>query len=372
MKSNYLKRIGANLLAHPSRRKPRQHRKLCIYKADRLGDFVLALGAIRLLVNETGADKCVLIASQYGNELAELEFPNVTKIKVSAFGGMRYGEPFASWMFVRPLLSEYFFDYMICLRHQRLSFQSLVLSWVKAPKRYGITPKNINDIERTFQCPLFTEDCVYPEIEPSGICGEIEAHRLLLSKLFGRTVTATEILPSFSHHYKKNSEYLLLTPFASTTLKEYSTTQVAAVVSYFFKKFRQMPVRISCGPGQQQRAEDFIHAIKSGCDIQIGLLNTPSVESFIQAVSNAAGILTVDSACAHIAAALDKPTVVLLGGGHYGQFGPWSRSPRQRWLTSKKSCFQCDWKCSTAEYAPCISEISPFEIAEKLMEVMLY
>jgi hypothetical protein len=34
-----------------------------------------------------------------------------------------------------------------------------------------------------------------------------------------------------------------------------------------------------------------------------------------------------------------------MGGGNYGEFGPWRHSPRQVWLTERMDCFGCDWHC---------------------------
>jgi ADP-heptose:LPS heptosyltransferase len=49
-------------------------------------------------------------------------------------------------------------------------------------------------------------------------------------------------------------------------------------------------------------------------------------------IAGAELILTVDTAAAHFATALDKSCVVLFSGLHQGMFGPWRRSAQQRWL----------------------------------------
>jgi ADP-heptose:LPS heptosyltransferase len=70
-----------------------------------------------------------------------------------------------------------------------------------------------------------------------------------------------------------------------------------------------------------------------------------SVAELAEAVARAELVLTAESAAAHLAAAFDRPALVVIGGGHYGQFGPWRRSARQVWITNTLECFGCDWRC---------------------------
>jgi ADP-heptose:LPS heptosyltransferase len=77
-------------------------------------------------------------------------------------------------------------------------------------------------------------------------------------------------------------------------------------------------------------------------------------------------VLSLESAPAHLAAALNKPGVFLLGGGHYGMFAPWQRSERQIWLSEAMDCYNCQWHCSMAE-AFCVTRIKPVTIANALL-----
>jgi ADP-heptose:LPS heptosyltransferase len=90
---------------------------------------------------------------------------------------------------------------------------------------------------------------------------------------------------------------------------------------------------------------------------------------FVELLSAAEGVLSMDTAGAHIACALDKPTVIILGGGHYGVFGPWGRSERQEWITHTVPCLNCNWVCHRNR-TECIVDITPTRIANAMIRVL--
>jgi ADP-heptose:LPS heptosyltransferase len=78
-------------------------------------------------------------------------------------------------------------------------------------------------------------------------------------------------------------------------------------------------------------------------------------------ISKGRCVLAVDTSIPHIAAALGVPNVVVLGGGHFGRFFPYSS------LTSvvclPLECYGCSWGCRFSE-PHCITGIHPQVVAE--------
>lgn len=74
-----------------------------------------------------------------------------------------------------------------------------------------------------------------------------------------------------------------------------------------------------------------------------------------------------DSAGAHIACAVHTPNVVILGGGHFGRFIPYS------YLTSAVclplSCYRCNWQCPYKS-VPCINNINPETVMKAIRETL--
>jgi ADP-heptose:LPS heptosyltransferase len=53
----------------------------------------------------------------------------------------------------------------------------------------------------------------------------------------------------------------------------------------------------------------------------------------------------MDSSPAHLAVAVNTPTVCVIGGGHYKRFFPYGDPKLFRAATEELDCFYCDWKC---------------------------
>ena len=73
------------------------------------------------------------------------------------------------------------------------------------------------------------------------------------------------------------------------------------------------------------------------------------------------GLISMDTGLAHVATALDLPTVVLANGGHPGRFFPWPIATRTITLTHRMPCQGCLCRCVLAE-AECVTRIEPGQV----------
>jgi len=89
-----------------------------------------------------------------------------------------------------------------------------------------------------------------------------------------------------------------------------------------------------------------------------------SLEELAQEIAQADLYLGVDTGPAHLALALGKPTVVVLGGGDYGRFFPYGKA---RVVTRQMDCFLCHWECRY-DRALCLYDISPGDIVKEVLE----
>jgi ADP-heptose:LPS heptosyltransferase len=75
----------------------------------------------------------------------------------------------------------------------------------------------------------------------------------------------------------------------------------------------------------------------------------------------------VESGSAHIACAVGKPNVVLLGGGHFGRFMPYS--PLTSIVCNPLSCYGCNWRCKHAR-PHCVKDVAPEVIEVAIRETL--
>jgi ADP-heptose:LPS heptosyltransferase len=74
-----------------------------------------------------------------------------------------------------------------------------------------------------------------------------------------------------------------------------------------------------------------------------------------------------DSVGAHIACAVGVPSVVVLGGGHFGRFIPYS--PLTSVVCLPLECYGCNWNCRF-ERPCCIKDVSPEVVGEALLRTL--
>jgi ADP-heptose:LPS heptosyltransferase len=81
------------------------------------------------------------------------------------------------------------------------------------------------------------------------------------------------------------------------------------------------------------------------CDL-VGKTSLPQLAELMR---QAEVVITNETSAVHIAAAVQTPSICLVGGGHYGRFVPYDvdqdNSPMPTTVTYKLPCFGCNWRC---------------------------
>ena len=80
------------------------------------------------------------------------------------------------------------------------------------------------------------------------------------------------------------------------------------------------------------------------------------------------GLISVDTGLAHVAVALNVPTVVLRHGGHPGRFFPWPTPTASIVLSHPMPCEGCRCRCVLQE-AQCLTKIAPEEVVSAYAEL---
>ncbi len=362
-----------NILAfHLLGNKPRSARgsKVAIFKLDRLGDFTLALGAIRALIRRHGQGECVLFISPPAEELARREFPTEPRVVIPPFAR----DIGAAWPGLRSQASggwwDHSFDLAVSLRHQRSPWQELLFSRLRCTKRVAITnqPLSHHPSEQRWISTSLSKTRPAPILAGGSTCLELEAHRQLLELVWDTEVRPQEVVPHLVRPVGlQPNGALLLCPFGSAELRTLPVTVIVAAIKEF-RKSLPLPLRLAAAPTEVKRYTDYADMLVAGGLPRPVIVTTPTLEALLCELAGSRVVLTTESAPAHLSVALDQPTVVLLGGGHHGMFGPWTRSQQQVWLTHPMDCYHCDWQCCHPE-PYCLTRIAPTAVAQALLKV---
>jgi len=197
---------------------------------------------------------------------------------------------------------------------------------------------------------------------PSPDLHELEKYRLLLGHLglkpeigLPKIGIGTDDWPQSSDR-KRSSPRIILAVGTVNPIKKYP--RWPEVVSTLNEKLRPQWVLIGgAGENIPQALQDVLPP-----EATRNLVGKTTLDALADEIAEADAYLGVDTGPAHLALALEKPTVVALGGGDYGRFFPYGKA---RVVTQRMDCFQCHWECKY-ERALCLHDIPPTAVVREV------
>jgi len=109
----------------------------------------------------------------------------------------------------------------------------------------------------------------------------------------------------------------------------------------------------------------------------IDLIGRTSLAQVLDVMKHAAAVLSNDSGPAHLSIALGVPTVVIVGGGHFGSFVPYPetvRPPTARFVHHAVDCYHCFWRCplraAKTDPFPCVAGVNEDAVWQALADLV--
>jgi len=199
---------------------------------------------------------------------------------------------------------------------------------------------------------------------PNPDIHELEKYRLLLQHLGLQPEIDLPLIRTGSDDRPKSSDRnkskprIILAVGTVNAIKEYP--RWAEVVASLNAKLN--PEWVLVGGKGEKTPTDLSQALLPKTR---DLRGQTSLEELSREILAADLFLGVDTGPAHLALALGKPAVVVLGGGDYGRFFPYGKS---RVVTHPMNCFQCHWECRY-DRALCLHDIPPDEVVREVLEI---
>jgi ADP-heptose:LPS heptosyltransferase len=344
---------------------PRRSKKLAIFKADGIGDFVLSSEAIRQLIDEHGTDEVTLIISFELRDLAATMFPGV-EIKAIAPGHASRKTKLFRGLALMSAIKSAAYDEVVCLRHYRTRYEQTILRALVTKKVLLLA----NQSAASDQGAGESHPGHFSLIEAKAYEGaddvprEWAYHAAVLSKSMGRHVAPSSMRPDWDMWRATTATttpFLLIAPLAGRRIRDLPPDLVQAAAS----KAAHHGLHHLILSGSRKQAAllgRYAEMLKSSIPhCRVDLEFPRHLPELVRLVSRAALVMTAETSTAHIASALDKPSLILIGGGHYGWFAPWRRSDKQVWLTNKLPCFDCSWRCLYPEPI-CITDVTAAQV----------
>lgn len=353
--------------------RPRRRKKLAIFKADGIGDFVLSSEAIRQLIAEHGTHEVTLIVSLELHDLAAAIFPGV-EIRAIAPGHATRRVRVFRVAALRSAIASAAYDEVVCLRHYRTRYEDAILRALTTRRvvllenQSAAGESSVRDATPGKFCVIRAKTCETSDNIPR----EWAFHAAILSKSMGRRVSPECMRPDWAWlpaPSKAAAPFVLVSPLAGRRIRDLPPDLVRAAVGTAAAS--GLHNLILCGSQQQALRlgcyADLLRSALPHC--RVDLRFPAHLPALVDLVASAAVVITAETSTAHIAAALNRPALVIIGGGHYGWFAPWRRSAAQVWLTKPLPCFNCNWRCPYPTPL-CLTDITAAEVETATSEVL--
>ncbi|QWR78765.1 glycosyltransferase [Candidatus Magnetomonas plexicatena] len=163
-----------------------------------------------------------------------------------------------------------------------------------------------------------------------------------------------EVFESFG---LKHQEPIVILPSAQSTYRVYPWFLEV------MEGLKDFPLIIAGGADMLAIGKRLSENFSGTC---FNLISKTTIRQTAALIRKARLAICSESASAHIACAVGTPNVVIIGGGHFGRFFPYSN------LTSTVSlplnCYGCNWRCSQDSAYYCINDIEPKSVIYAVRE----
>jgi len=161
--------------------------------------------------------------------------------------------------------------------------------------------------------------------------------------------------------------YAIVQPTAAYKTKEWAPEGFAKIGEYLQCEAGLTPV-YACGPGEGTTLDAVEKAVKA----PVKRLEGMGLAEFAAALAGASLFVGNDSGPAHMAAALDRPVVVIFGSSSSPIWGPWPRpSTRAQIVQNPFDCNPCPGdRCYRFDKPECILSVTFDQVKSAVQKVM--
>lgn len=249
------------------------------------------------------------------------------------------------------------------------------LTWVaRAPKTVTSVPY-ISERTR----PEFTY--YMSQVSDTVDTGPYPTHEIIRHFRFLSAITGRDFAPEPPSLHWRDDEplleagapYIVLNPGSNELGRRWPVTSYADLAATFLGRGYRVAV---VGKSEEQAWERAFDAM-AGDPSFFDLTGRTKVPQLLDLLNHAALVVTNDTGPAHLSIGLDTPTVVIVGGGHFGCFVPYPPEvapDNARFVYHKMDCYHCFWLChkrtGKSDPFPCVAEVTTAQVKAACAELL--
>lgn len=342
--------------------------RLFVLKPDGIGDFILATGALRALANEVGEKNLTLCVRTVLVPLARHQFPRATVLDLPTAAQRRVLNLFVrNFLACLPLfrkLRGMRFEASISLRSMR-NYLETALFFAPRARRFVACENRLvghrtrHVVESLAARARGAELIDYPA-PPARVPLEIEAHRRVVARVLERDVEIDDVMPRLTAT-PATAGHWICAPVSKLAAKDFPFERWVEIFLAVRPLAEAQKLLLAGAREDAPRLEIFARLLRENGFQNCEVIFPESLVHYVDLIAGAALVLTIDTAAAHMATALDRPTLILFSELHRGMFAPWHRSQRQNWLVPQPGTKRKKWHAgiSTPAAAAAIRDLVP-------------
>lgn len=285
-------------------------------------------------------------------------------------------------------LREKEYDILLQPQVSKMPVADLIASAVKCNERITIETKPGNSSPRWIAFANSLYDKIIPY--PRGWMNEMDYYGAFVRGLGVNDYQTTKpFLPTKKQHFIEGKYYVFY-PGASWIQRAWPQKEFAHLADYIYKKTGLFCAILGTG-NENWIAEKIMENADSATYYSfINLAGKTSLEDVIDIIGGAEFIIANDTSGAHIGAAVNTPTIAIVGGGHYMRFLPYhiecikkgDRLPIA--VNYDMPCYYCEWnwdiigqrnkeclrRMQQVETLECIEKISFRKVIRELDKIL--
>ncbi len=352
---------------------PGRRRGMLVVRMDGIGDMVLFRTSLDHYADAFGVDKSqiTILGCESWDAITEEVFRDYRVLTINEHSFARW-PLYRFWVSlkVRALKPEI----SVCDSYLRRAMMADSLVWVSgAPKVVSSLPYIGERTRAEYLYYLSQAEKIIPTGDyPTH---EIERHYNFLSAVSGRTIKPEA--PHISWRETKPPEefvsngvpYAILNPGSN----EYGRRWPLAKYQELAEKLAAKGLQVIFVGGRGERPGK----IDTSNSRIIDLIGKTDLPQLLDLMNHARLVVSNDTGPAHLSIALGAPTLVVVGGGHFGCFVPYPEGVRPdhaRFVYHRMDCYHCFWNCpkraSKFEVFPCVEAVNLDQVwveAEQLL-----
>ena len=354
-------------IAHPdgSVSIPLEPRSILWVRTDSIGDAVLASSMLPHLATKYPAAKIAVVCQ---DRVADLYAACPIVDTIICFDYKKAVADEAYRESIIGEIAEFHPDLVLNSHYSGDALTELLTLSHRAPETIGLAGdlSNIAAAELEQLAPLYSRRIPSPGLAKP----EMERHRDFLAGLGLKppqlepmvwTATEDEAVAEafFKQHELDRSRTIALFPKAQYAIKDYAG--YAEALRDLGPGFQFL---IFGGPEVEASAQQLAAQLPGA---SINLAGKTTLREMAALIRRCRLYVGADSAGAHIACAVGTPNVVVLGGGHFGRFLPYS--PLTSVVCLPLGCYGCNWRCRFGK-PHCIQDLAPGLLAEAIRQTL--